>query len=77
MYYFFLGRYLAKYADKHKDVIDRMLERSYVKSNCLTLIFIIHHTSDDTIIEDIVLRNMCTLDAVRPAILDKNEAGMF
>ena len=69
MYYFMLGRYLAKYADKHKDVIDRMLERSYVKSNCLTLIFIIHHTSDDTIIEDIVLRNMCTLDEVRPAIL--------
>ena len=77
MYYFFLGRYLAKYADKHKSVIDRMLERSYVKSNCLTLIFIIHHTSDNAIIEDIVLRNMCTLDEIKPAILDKNEARIF
>ena len=77
MYYFFLGRYLAKYADKHKSVIDRMLERSYVKSNCLTLIFIIHHTSDNAIIEDIVLRNMCTLDKIKPAILDKNEARIF
>ena len=54
-----------------------MLERIYVKSHCLTLIFIIHHTSDDTIIEDIVLRKVCTLDDVRPALLDKNEAGMF
>ena len=54
MYYYFLGRFLAKYADKHKDIIDQMLERSYVRSNCLTLIFIIHHTSDNKIIEDIV-----------------------
>ena len=77
MYYFFLGRYLAKSADKHKSVIDRMLERSYLKSNRLTLIFIIHHTSDNAIIEDIVLRNMCTLDKIKPAILDKNEARIF
>ena len=77
MHYFFLGRYLAKYADTHKSIIDRMLERSYVNSNRLTLIFIIHHTSDNAIIEDIVLRNMCTLDEIKPAILDKNEARIF
>ena len=77
MYYFFLGRFLAKYAEKHREVIDRMLERSYVRANCLTLIFIIHHTSDNKIIEDIVLRNMCTLDDVKPATLNRDEARFF
>ena len=54
-----------------------MLERSYVKANCLTLMFIVHHTSDRGIIEDIVLRTMCTLDGVAPSTLDRDEARMF
>ena len=77
MYYFFLGRFLAKYSKEHRETIDRMLERSYVKSNCLTLMFIVHHTSDSEIIEDIVLRNMCTLDGVAPSTLDREEARVF
>ena len=77
MYYFFLGRFLAKYSKEHRETIDRMLERSYVKANCLTLMFIVHHTSDSEIIEDIVLRNMCTLDGVAPSTLDREEARVF
>ena len=77
MYYFFLGRFLAKYSERHRETIDRMLERSYVRSNCLTLIFIVHHTSDNGIIEDIVLRNMCTLDDVAPSTLGRHEARVF
>lgn len=77
MYFFFLGRFLAKHSDKHRELIERMLEHSYVRSNCLTLIFIVHHTSDNKIIEDIVLRNMCTLDGVAPSVLDREEARVF
>ena len=77
MYYYFLGRYLAKRAAEHKAVIGEMLERSYVTANCLTLIFIIHHTSDDGIIEDIMLHNMCSLEDVEPAELDGDEAKVF
>ena len=77
MFYFFLGRFLAKYSKEHRETIDRMLERSYVKSNCLTLMFIVHHTNDSEIIEDIVLRNMCTLDGVAPSTLNREEARVF
>ena len=77
MYYFFLGRFLARRSDEHGSVIDEMLERSYVKANCLTLIFIVHHTTDDAVIEDIVLRNMCTLEGVAPATLERDEARVF
>ena len=77
MYFFFLGRFLAKHSEKHRELIERMLEHSYVRSNCLTLIFIVHHTSDNKIIEDIVLRNMCTLDGVAPSVLNREEARVF
>ena len=77
MHYFFLGRFLARRSSEHRSVIDRMLERTYVKSNCLTLIFIVHHTNDDTIVEDIVLRNMCTLEGVAPSTLGRDEARVF
>ena len=77
MYYFILGKFLARNAEKHKGIIERMLDRSYITSNCLTLIFTIHHTSDDEIIEDILIRTMCALDDVEPSVLDRQEAKIF
>ena len=77
MYYYFLGKFLAKNADQHEDVIERMCDKSYITSNCLTLIFTIHHTSDVRIIDDIVLRTMCALDDVKPSVLDREEAKIF
>ena len=77
MYYFFLGRYLARNGKKHKQIMESMLNRSYITSNCLTLIFTIHHTSDDDILNDIMLHTMCALDDIKPSVLDRKEAEMF
>jgi len=75
MYYFFLGRFFSKNAKKHKAVIEEMCEQSYVSSNYLTLLFIIHHTNDDEIIDDILLWTLCALDTVEPAKLDPDETS--
>lgn len=77
MHYFFLGRFLSKNGEEYKDVIERMCKESHVTSNHLTLLFIIHHTNDNQIIDDILLRTMCTLDVVRPAVLDREETKIF
>lgn len=77
MYYYFLGKYLARNCDKHKDVIESMVTKSYVSTNCLTLIFTIHHTTDDQIIEDIMLQTMCSLENIEPAILNRDETNVF
>ena len=77
MYYFFLGRFLSKETEKNKRVIEQMCEQSYVSSNYLTLLFIIHHTNDNQIIDDILLRTMCTLDNVDPARLNQDETKSF
>ena len=77
MYYFFLGRLLSNEAKKHKAIIEQMCEQSYVPSNYLTLLFLIHHANDNEIIDDILLRTLCTLDTVQPAKLDPDETSGF
>ena len=54
-----------------------MLDRSYITSNCLTLIFMIHHTSDDQIIEEILIRTVCALGTMKSSELDREEAKIF
>ena len=77
MYYFFLGRYFSKEAKDNKAIIEQMCEQSHVSSNYLTLLFIIHHTNDNEIIDDILLRTLCALDYVNPARLDQDETSSF
>lgn len=37
--------------------------------------FLIHHTNDDEIIDDILLWTLCALDTVEPAKLDPDETS--
>lgn len=77
MYYFFLGRFLSKKMAEHKVIITEMSEKSYVTSNYLTLLFIIHHTSDKKIIDEILINTMCTLESIQPAVLNPEETKRF
>ena len=77
MYYFFLGRFLSKGNQENKDIIAKMCEQSHMSSNYLTLLFVIHHTNDNEIIDDILLRTMCALDSIDPAKLDQSETNSF
>ena len=77
MYFYFLGRFLSRYGTGHKDIVQRMCDRPHVRVNYLTLLFLIHHSDDDWVIEDIVLRVMCELDSILPAQLDRKETARF
>ena len=77
MYYYFLGRFLASHAKIGTTAIDTMCENSHVESNYLTLLFTIHHTNSNDIIDHILLRTMCTLDSVAPATLGREETRKF
>lgn len=77
MYYFFLGKYLAQHAKKEEQVINGMVERSYLQSNRLTLIFLIHHSNDDGVIDNILLHTMCALDDVEPAALGRKDTEVL
>ena len=76
MYYYFLGKFLSR-NQEGPPVIASMCEESYREANYLTLLFTIHHTSDNSIIDDILLRTMCSLDSVNPAHLKQDETKKF
>ena len=77
MYFFFLGRYFAKAQSRHEEEIVKLCEDSHVRTNRLILLFIIHHTNDHKIIDDILLRTMCSVEGVEPATLDREESRRF
>ena len=77
MYYYFLGRFLAGHKGEGERVVSAMCDATYKEANYLTLLFTIHHTNDKTIVDDILLRTMSTLDTVSPAALDAVETKRF
>lgn len=77
MYHFFLGRFLANDAENAEDILEEMCETSYREAHYLTLLFTIHHTNDRSIVDDILLRTMSSLDTLRPATLSVEETSRF
>ena len=77
MYFFFLGRFLARNPNVGRGIIRSMSENSHAEENYLTLMFTIHHTHDDEIVDDILIRTMLTLDLVEPATLSRDETRRF
>ena len=77
MYYYFLGAYLSKNEEKHKEIIEELSKRSYESTNYLVLLFTIHHGVSYQILENILLMTMCTLDTVKPAQLTPDETQRF
>ena len=77
MHYYFLGRFLASSRDDGQQIIRGMCEGSHREANYLTLLFTIHHTTDKSIIDEILLQTMYTLDSVEPATLNCEETKRF
>ena len=77
MYYYFLGKFLSGNSEAGKEIVSEMCENSHVDANYLTLLFTIHHSRDNIIIDDILLRTMCALDSVGPATLVPEETKRF
>ena len=77
MYYYFLAKFLSNNHDLGRPIINAMCEESYRKGHSLTLLFIIHHTRNTSIIDNILIRTMCTLDSVNPAKLNRVETKQY
>ena len=77
MYYYFLGRFLARHKKLGEQIISKMSKETHKESSYFTLLFTIHHTNDETIIDDILLSIMFTLENIPPAVLDMDETKRF
>ena len=77
MYYYFLARYMATHLEASKLIIATMCEESHKQQNYLTLLFTIHHVSDNTIIDDILEKTKSKLQTIDPATLVPRETDRF
>ena len=77
MYYYFLGKFLSKSGEKQRHVIDNMCQNSQFYGNHLTLLFVIHHSDNNEVIDDILIQTMCAFDVVPPATLRLQETRKF
>ncbi len=74
-YYYFVAKYLAEHLDNDsiKKLIFNIIENLHKEENTYICIFIIHHTRNIEILEEILLNAMCLLDDYSAATLSKDE----
>ena len=77
VYFFFLGKVLASDKSKHADIISEMCEESHISINHLTLLFIIHHSSDLLIIEHILEKTSESVVDTDAATLSPDQTRQF
>lgn len=77
MYYFFLGKILATSPHLAQEHLPDLCDRSYIEANYLTLLFAIHHATDNDIIDEIQLRTMVELGNLEIASLGPEETARF
>jgi len=76
-YYFFLGYYLSDNYEDSAEIINDMAKNSYLKDNSFSLIFTIHHSNDQTIIDKILEHTRNTFKKTNPARFSIEEVEIF
>lgn len=77
VYYFFLGYYLARHYDECKEQVDGIAQESYRRENAFILIFMIHHTQNEELVNMLLSRAMVVLDGVEPATLSAESTKLL
>ena len=77
IYYFLLGSFFARNYETHRDLIEEIADKSYFRDNAHILIFTIHHTQNDDLINTILIHTACALDQVDAATLDTKETKLL
>ena len=77
MYYYFLGKYISGIDVHTSDAIEFLCENSHITANYLTLLFTIHHSRNDDLIDNILGRTANAIQGVPPAALTPDETRRF
>ena len=75
IFYFYAAKYLADHLDDVGKEIETLCERTHTERNANILIFLMHHTRDQRVIDDVLLRAYVIFDGVSPALLDNQETN--
>ena len=75
--YFFLGHFFARNYKVHENLIEEVAEKSYLQDNAYILIFTIHHTQDDDLIDTILIHTACAFGHASTATLSTDETKLL
>lgn len=75
IFYFYVAKYISEHLDNKpcKSEITRLCENIHTEKNSNILIFLVHHSKDQYIIDEILLHAEINFDKYPAAKLDKNE----
>ncbi len=75
IYYFYVAKYLADHldADCCTNSIEHLCKNIHTERNANILIFLVHHSKDEQIIDEILLHSSVVFDAYPEATLDRND----
>ncbi len=79
IYYFFISKYFADNLkkDEIKKEIENIMQNLHVYENAYIAIFLVHHTKDINILEELELNAMLLFDRYNPASLTKDDVKSF
>lgn len=79
LYYFFVAKYIAEHIEDKviKEEMNRIMHNLHVNENGYIAVFIVHHTRNTKILEEIELNALCLFDKYKPSTLSKDEVEFF
>ncbi|MFZ3065364.1 MAG: TIR domain-containing protein [Nitrospirota bacterium] len=79
LYYFFVAKYLAEHIEEIeiKRIIEKIMQNLHIDENAYVAIFMVHHSKNIRILDEIELNVLFFFDKYKPATLTKDEVRFF
>ena len=73
IFYFYTAKYLSDHIGEVAEDVERICESMHTERNANILIFLMHHSRDQRVIDELLLRAAMIYDGGKPATLDRKE----
>ncbi|RLB40597.1 MAG: toll-Interleukin receptor [Deltaproteobacteria bacterium] len=77
LYYFFVAKYMVEHIEKCKGEIEKIINNLNIDEYAYIAVFMVHHSKDKNILDELILNALCLFDGYEPATLSKSEMDFF
>jgi len=73
IYYYYAAKHLAAYIKDCMDDVETLCNNLHTEKNANIVIFLVHHSKDPAILDEIILNSLAVFEQMTPATLNKKE----
>ncbi len=77
LYYYFVAKHIAENIDENKKNINFMMNNLHKNGNAYIVIFIVHHSKSNYVLDEIFINSLCLFHKYDPVTLEKNEVSFL